>query len=433
MYTSYIGHKFLRLYNEREGKRLSAREFFDEVMFPVFFNAERHLINVSGSSFFQKVSEKEMVGGASKAKLQLQRLHRTIESEPPNGSSMVGYAAGGQDGTTSGQVTSSVSLPLSKEDVYASWIGAGFGIYVGEKLSFYSEAPGVLWTIFDGWDTYRNFLNQSPSLKGNQIETWNARWICNVFKRNYMKEEVFIPPTESKKDPKTKKEIVVIDPVEWTEIILALCRKFGDRILMINSFGFGSANISAGFFPVKLYEIQKMYEVRDRLFSSLDLDTEFSDTLDLLYRTEFGFRKACEQGQIGLYALKPKDIDRDFSLAKSKEDKQKHFIFKIWLIAMLNNNEFYDASLEAAAALHRFRASETRTNVRKELVKRLFEPKGVNAFVSCLADIIELDNTEAEAFEKLVRLTNTSLPRDQFPLFQTLIRFGYFSQDAKKA
>lgn len=58
MYTSYIGKKFLKLYNEKERLNLSAKDFFNTVLFPLFFNDDRHFMHVHGSTFFQKVSEK---------------------------------------------------------------------------------------------------------------------------------------------------------------------------------------------------------------------------------------------------------------------------------------------------------------------------------------------------------------------------------------
>ncbi len=66
MYTSYIGKKFLELYNRKEGKDYSAHTFFDEVFFPLFFDDEKHLMHVHGSTFFQKVGKDDFKNGASK-------------------------------------------------------------------------------------------------------------------------------------------------------------------------------------------------------------------------------------------------------------------------------------------------------------------------------------------------------------------------------
>lgn len=51
MYTSYIGKKFLKLYNEKERLNLSAKDFFNTVLFPLFFNDDRHFMHIHGSTF----------------------------------------------------------------------------------------------------------------------------------------------------------------------------------------------------------------------------------------------------------------------------------------------------------------------------------------------------------------------------------------------
>jgi hypothetical protein len=54
MYTSYIGKKFLKLYNEKMQQEYTASEFFESVFFPVFFTDDAHLMHVGNSPFFQK-------------------------------------------------------------------------------------------------------------------------------------------------------------------------------------------------------------------------------------------------------------------------------------------------------------------------------------------------------------------------------------------
>ncbi len=67
MYTSYIGKKFLKLFNEQEGKNLSAEEFFDKHFFSLFFNDVKHLLHVGNSPFFQKPKEDDVQKYVSKS------------------------------------------------------------------------------------------------------------------------------------------------------------------------------------------------------------------------------------------------------------------------------------------------------------------------------------------------------------------------------
>ncbi|NCB55415.1 MAG: hypothetical protein EOM49_10870, partial [Epsilonproteobacteria bacterium] len=39
----------------------------------------------------------------------------------------------------------------------------------------------ILLDIFEGWSYYRQYLEKYPLLKGNQINTWNGRWISHRY------------------------------------------------------------------------------------------------------------------------------------------------------------------------------------------------------------------------------------------------------------
>jgi len=107
MYTSYIGNKFLKIYREKNNlpDDYTARQFFDEVLFPLFFDNDEHLMHVHGSSFFQKVSPKSLVEGKTKSQFQLERLHNDVDNNKISGSTYEGYAAGKITQPTSSQVT----------------------------------------------------------------------------------------------------------------------------------------------------------------------------------------------------------------------------------------------------------------------------------------------------------------------------------------
>ena len=55
MYTAYIGRRAIDLYNEhmREGSSLAPKDFFDEVIFPIFFDDARYLFWPMNSPFAQ--------------------------------------------------------------------------------------------------------------------------------------------------------------------------------------------------------------------------------------------------------------------------------------------------------------------------------------------------------------------------------------------
>ena len=84
MYTSYIGKKFLKIYNERMHTSLSACEFFEQVFFPLFFNDDRHLMHVSNSPFFQKPRSEDVKKYGSKPLAQFHNLQEAMAGDEPN-------------------------------------------------------------------------------------------------------------------------------------------------------------------------------------------------------------------------------------------------------------------------------------------------------------------------------------------------------------
>ena len=81
----------------------------------------------------------------------------------------IGYPTLDINATTSGQVTN-LQNNVSKDDIYYSWIGAGLGIGLQGGFSVLFSEKKILLDIFDGWKVYRDALNNTPNLRGNQIK-----------------------------------------------------------------------------------------------------------------------------------------------------------------------------------------------------------------------------------------------------------------------
>src|ERR1044072_3078836 len=182
MYTSYIGFKFLDLYNRKTGNHYSSEDFFDKEMFPLFYNNKRHLMHVSNSPFFQSPSEKEIKqSGLTRSELQYQKLKQKIalvaadDGEQPDASIYVGYAANGPDQTTAGQVTS-IIMKTSSDELYASWIGNALCARVEGSQCLLIDSEPVLWHLYEGWKVYRQYIQPVQQMDGRQIETWNGYW-----------------------------------------------------------------------------------------------------------------------------------------------------------------------------------------------------------------------------------------------------------------
>jgi len=95
MYTSYIGKKFLQYYKEEYNKpdSYTAEQFFDEIMFPLFFNDTRHLMHVTNSPFFHKPSEKNILEYGSKTLAQYNHFKNKINEGIYGGEILVKFCA----------------------------------------------------------------------------------------------------------------------------------------------------------------------------------------------------------------------------------------------------------------------------------------------------------------------------------------------------
>ncbi len=437
MYTSYIGKKFLQLYRERNKlpDDYSARQFFDEVFFPLFFDDEQHLMHVGNSPFFQKPTADAIQASGSKPLAQLNNLRTKIEEGIPSGAIYVGYAAEDIQATSSGQLTS-IDFKTNAEDMYASWFGQALGIGVSGGFVMLIDKPAILWAIFDGWTIYRRYLSQTLNLKDKQIETWNGHWLNHAFGKNY---------DETNKtagfnfNPENVLGKLAIPTIDWIQVIFALSRKYPNEILTSYAYNLSQTNTTLGFINYYLPDIRKPFEIKEHLFTY----SEDGQDIEKLYKTYYNFKNACKLGSIGLKALEPDKLrqfmpagsvtfagGKDFKF-KTEDDYFQYQIFKIWIIAMLSNKTELNVFAERVAQAlidfeHKNKSSDTGRGktTQDRLSEEVQSSKTLREFVDNLTKVMEKYAVAATTFKE-VKDAIIQLPADLFPLFVTLIRFEY--------
>jgi len=481
MYTSYIGKKFLKIY--RDKKKLpddyTARQFFDEELFPLFFDNEKFFMSVHSSPFDQLFAEsgakfkkhkKENPGvpfiPLHKIKehrvRKLKELHEKIGNGEIGGNTAVGYYTKDNTGTTSGQITSMKEF-VTSEDMYSSWIGEGLGIRVDGGIILIDK-DDVLWTIFKGWNYYRKYLSQTPNLKDKQIETWNGHWLNHAFGEYF---HVDNPLAEFDPKPENVLGKLAIPTIDWIKVIFALSRQYPKQTLTAYIYNLSKTNTTLGFINIQLPKVKKLVQLKGELYT-LPRERLNHQNFEKMYSTFYDLKNACKLGVIGMKALEPKNLrafmpsgsityaqgkDYKFSnpkvqqkkneetdefeireqKAKSKYNEQiiNFQIFKTWITAMLNNKKELNALAEQVAqALIDFevknRTSESGRG--KATYTRLSEDvkasKSLREFVEKLTELMSKYKEGAEVFKK-VKDTVLELPSDLFPLFITLIRFEY--------
>lgn len=438
MYTSYIGRRFLALWNARTGRDLSARQFFDEELHPVFFAHDKYLQWVPNSPFAQKVAQKDLVPGTTAVLVQLEKLHRNVRDLAPDASFVIGFPAAGTTGTTSGQV-SGVGPQVAAEDVYCSWIGGALGVGVSGGLTLLIDQDEVLWTLYEGWAKYRALLSQRDGLKGNQIDTWNGRWLTHAFDP-YFNPRQPLAGFDFDAALDTKDGSSALRTQAWVKVLFALASTYKQRITAY-VYSLAQTNRTIGFVPLELGAVEDMYQLSQRLFQ-LSPDIRDWQKVTSIYETHLGFARACQLGSIGLAAIEPAKLqdylpgnDKKINL-KTDADRLQFDIYQLWILAMLNNQELYNAADQLAGALQQYSgtAKQGKMNLDRQVEKVFVKHRP--AFIERLTEILEEAKSTASnytaLFDEAVRQVML-MPVDNFPLFIILVRFRYIARQSGEA
>lgn len=432
MYTCIIGKSFLEIYNKGKKKKLTAKEYFINEQFPLFYNHKQYLQSPIGTPFFQLIAMHK-TGNQSERQNALEKIIEKIEvykyskEKFPEMSFAVGFSSADLLGTTSGQV-STLELPLEEEDIYASWIGAAFGVGIAGGLNLLIDDKKVLEAICEGWEVYRKFVNENKGID-NKIETWNGVWLAHRYGDHFKKKS---PLTDFHPISSTKDNNAQMERPSWTNIILTLSKIFPKQTFNAYAYSLGQMNRTVGFVRLILPEVHKIYELYDLLFGKTKILS--NKELSNIYESEYGLSTVCERfSMIGLRAFEPKDLkkympgSKEFPKLKNDEkSKINYSIYITWVIAMLNNKELLDLAEKATDAFRIFEKGGRKGTVKRDnQIKELLESRNRKELIQQLAIIVEEDRQMSDVCDELVNTIMTDISADNIPLFVTLLRFKY--------
>jgi hypothetical protein len=436
MYTSYIGKKFLQYYNEEYSKKYTAEEFFDEQMLPVFFNDERHLMHVGNSPFFQKVSTKDQNTFETKTEVQHSKLKSKINSNLVGGDIYVGYGSSDYSATTSGQL-SDIEFEIDSEEMYLSWIGQAMSIGVKSGTCILIDNKNILLSLFTGWEQYSKLIEQTPNLKDKQIETWNGNYIyliLNSAHNSINTSEIDTAITLGK---------LAIQTLEWTKLIFLLSKVVKNQQVTVYSYSLSQTNQTFGFLNIYLKDFNELYEIRDEFFldgkNTLLSDKQIEDLIPF-----YSFSSACLQGTLGLKSIEPRGLRNylpksTYKYSQGKEinieTEENYYLYKLWILAMLNKKELLHLSEELADILVKIQDNtddaDRGKTIKLKMITDVFDSKSIKSFIDKMTEINkQLPNSST--LLKNVVMNVVDMPRDNFPLFLTLIKFEYYNSINKK-
>lgn len=427
MIAATIGKRFLKAYNKKLGSSYTAKEFFTQKYFALFFDNEKYMQWITNSPFVQGI-KKGAPPSTLERKQKMQSLIEKVSNNNADASIAIGYPSLDLTATTSGQITN-LNLPLNQDDVYYSWIGSGLGIGVQGGLSILFDKEELLLDLFDGWEIYRDFLNKTPKLRGNQINTWNGQWIAHRYNpRTFNADD----KTENFNDFGNMKDGgMEVNTQSWTQVMIGISRNYSDQLTGY-VYNLGQTNTTIGFIPFKLPQIKKPFDLYEKYFG-----TSQKDQVEQLFGTAFGFTKACQMGSIGINALEPKGL-REFiqngkvpSYNDKDEEKKINFnTYKIWLLAMLNNEQLWETSNRFAETLNQYALSSEKGKTDKSNhVKAVLSAVSKKQFLDTLLKVVENASNKIDYME-MAKLIN-AMPTDNVPYFLTLTRLQFAAVNNK--
>lgn len=430
MIAANIGKIFLDAYNEKYQSNYSAKEFFVEKYYGIFFRHNKYMMSAGNSPLENpKISwdkmRKEQIPYETDEKRN-DRFTKTVEkidAGPADASVAIGFPTLDLIATTSGQVTN-LDLPIKTDDIYLSWIGSGLGIGVQSGLSLLVSNKVILLDIFEGWQVYRDYLNNTPSLRGNQINTWNGQWIAHRYdKLSYdaSNKTASFNPFGTMKDGGME-----VNSQSWTKVLIGISRNFPETSLTAYVYSLGQMNITVGFVPFYLPRIRQPFELYNKYFG-----TTKREQVEQFFGTALGFTKACQMGAIGVNALEPKGfrdcLEKGIIPKYNPENEEKAINFntyQIWLLSMLNNEQLWEKAHQIATILNTYSLSDKNARkVKSQEVKNLMASVNKKQFIESLIEILK-GSTETEQMAEIAELIH-AMPVDNVPYFLTLIRFQY--------
>ena len=438
MITTLIGKTFLASFNEKYDKTYSAKDFFEQIYFELFFNHSKYMQWITNSPFVQmKKGQKANLLTSEERLEKLHALYDKAENEIADASFAIGYPAADSKefASTSGMV-SDIEIATEEDDIYYSWIGSGLGVGVAGGYNLLINDPEILMTIYDGWKYYRDYLNDPllDKMRGNQINSWNGQWLTYRLGNNYM-PDFKISDLEDEKVIKLTSNVIEINTVYWTNLFFSLSNLYPGKDLVTYVYSFGQTNKTIGFVPFYLKSGARLKDVWRQLYG----DPERFNNRE--FQSLFGLhiKRACELGSVGLQALRPYKLKDHMkksvgSLFKKESEYINYQTYKTWLVAMLSKNkqEITDYTKIIAELILRYRKGASGTERRNLINQRLFgEKSNKKIFLDALTEMV--NDVDGEDLYSLRELKNEIhlMTNEEFGYFNTLLKFDYaFFADA---
>ena len=420
MITATIGRTFLNVYKEKHKKELTAKQFFEEEYWPIFYDSSKYMQWINNSPFDQ-ISKRKVNSDLQIRKDTLKELCQKIEiKEIKDMSTVIGAPASDKKGfaVSSGQVTN-IEIPIDNEDAYLSWIASGLCLGVGMYSILFNDEE-ILYDTFVGWKTYRALLDDKglEKLKGNQINSWNGLWLNYRYSR-YFSSDFDFGNLQSENFFVMKANFIELAKIKWSELMFNISRIKKSTSLIGYVHNIGDVNKTLGFYPFHFEKAETIKRYYRLLFGEKALLKDAKS-----YEALFGLKlyKACQFGSIGLQALQPSSLFEDIYKNK-KINLIKFKTYKTWLLAMINKEDTLELTGSIARKLHLYGDGSKGTD-RKAIIEKLLN-SSKRDFLILWDEIVKNTEIKTRAELKLISDKVFYMSKEDFGYFIALLKLDF--------
>lgn len=405
MILSHFGRLLVDAYNRKQGTTHDPKSFFDEILIKTIYSRKDFPLN--------RFAHNSKFRYADTIEEGLSNFHAAIHNNEFHTGTVFGFAATELEANTSGQITS-LNIPCEADDAYCSWIADALAIDLQGGVCVLIDNPEILLLIQEGWSEHLKFISQIPNPTAQQIRKWNGAYLVHKLTEISLQNSL-----------NTKKGTSELLSLSWHELVLSLCKQYGTTTQNLYVYSLDkTGNTNIGFVPVYLPSIALF----SREFFKLNLGN--SDAAKQL-KLRFDFREVCKRGFIGLYALEPSDLQQIIRSEKlpnpNKELKNPFHIYKIWIIAMLNDKSLDAYAIDIANTFTTFAqgANQKSTlNTRTQVITDILTVSSKAKLVNSLTNLLEHDATHYEVLASLIQQIGKR-PTEEIKLFFALVKFHY--------
>ena len=390
MITFKLGKIFCELYNETNNTNMSPKDIFKNVITPLLFGTEPHLVCWTNSKFSNPSTKKNPF------EENLDKFCSEVESETGGlmdtlkvyGGCAVPYNTATKKYKSNPQTTSfcyEENQYFNIDERYYSWIGGAFLIGIGGYCIAVNDKEFVK-TMYDSVIAYRNALIDNADLTdiGGKLATWNT-----IYLYTYYNDGDTSTILENYYDGKKFKS-----NISFEDFIFIIAKHF-PNVKYIDLEHFDKTNVTCGTITISnLGEIKRISDVLEKIYKDVSDNKNFSkfNFKNMFDGGHVALKRAIEAGCVYNGIIDPLINFDDYSNLK----KNKYFIK--YIENVMNENEIKIAN-DFIDAIKKLQKSGTKVSKKIN-----FEvPHTIHEFINNITNITK-EYGSNESIDNMVNL-----------------------------